>query len=148
VSSRASTSTPRPGAWGGGEAESGGGSAERHLIVWDGDCGFCRRAVEWALARDAAGLFEATPYQRVPSPPMTPELRAACRAAVHVRTADGRWLRGGRACLFVLERVGWPRLARVARVPPLVWAVELGYRIVAGNRRLFSRLTPRRSSAA
>jgi predicted DCC family thiol-disulfide oxidoreductase YuxK len=114
---------------------------DRHWIVWDGDCGFCRRAVEWALTRDARGLFQAIPYQEVPSPPMTPALREACRRAVHVRTADGKWLRGGRACLFVLEQTGWPRLARIALRPPLVWVVEAGYALVAGHRGFFSRLT-------
>ncbi len=74
---------------------------------------------------------------------MTPTLREACRAAVHVRTRDGRWLRGGRACLFVLERIGWPRLARLAALPPLVWAVEAGYMVVAHNRAFFSHLLPR-----
>ena len=114
--------------------------ARRHWIVWDGECGFCRRAVDWALARDRGRCFEAVAYQAVSSPPMTPELRAACRIAVHVHTTDGRWLRGGRACLFVLERIGWPRLARLAATPPLVWLVELGYRVVAANRPVFSRL--------
>jgi predicted DCC family thiol-disulfide oxidoreductase YuxK len=117
--------------------------AERHWIVWDGECGFCRRAVEWALARDRAGQFRGVPYQEVPEPPMTPALRAACANAVHVRTRDGAWLRGGRACLFVLERIGYPRFARITRRPPLVWAVELGYRVVVGNRAFFSRLTRR-----
>ena len=112
----------------------------RHWIVWDGDCGFCRRAVAWALAHDVAGQFEAVPYQALPSPPLTPELRAACVQAVHVRTTDGRWLKAGRACLFVLERIGWPHLARFAAVPPLVWVVEAGYRLVAGHRPFFSRL--------
>ena len=111
----------------------------RHWIVWDGECGFCRRAVDWAMARDRQERFEAVPYQSVPSPPMTPELRDACRAAVHVRTTDGTWLRGGRACLFVLERIGWPRLARLATTPPLIWLVEAGYRVVAANRPFFSR---------
>jgi predicted DCC family thiol-disulfide oxidoreductase YuxK len=117
----------------------------RHWIVWDGDCGFCRRAVGWVRARDRDRLFEATPYQSCPSPPMTPALRAACRSAVHVRTTDGAWLRGGRACLFILARIGWPRLARIASVPPLVWLVELGYRVVAGNRPFFSRVLSRRA---
>ena len=117
----------------------------RHWIVWDGDCGFCRRAVTWALAEDRDGRFEAVPYQALPSPPLTPELRAACGEAVHVRTADGRWLRGGRACLFVLQRIGWPHLARVASAPPFVWLVDLGYRIVAAKRPFFSRLLARRS---
>ena len=74
---------------------------------------------------------------------MTPALRDACRGAVHVRTMDGRWLRGGRACLFVLERIGWPRLARIAALPPLVWIVEATYALVAHNRAFFSRLLPR-----
>ena len=119
----------------------------RHWIVWDGACGFCRRAVEWALARDREARFEAIRYQELPDPPLTPALRAACGDAVHVRTIDGRWLRGGRACLFVLARIGWPGLARVASVPPLVWLVEIGYRVVARNRPFFSRLAagrPRR----
>ena len=115
-------------------------STHRHWIVWDGDCGFCRRWVDWALAHDRRGVFEAVPYQDVPSPPMTPELRDACRAAVHVRTADGEWLRGGRAGLFILERIGWPTLAQVARRPPLVWLVEGAYGVIARNRRLLSRL--------
>lgn len=74
---------------------------------------------------------------------MTPALRAACAEAVHVRTRDGAWLRGGRACLFVLERVGYPRFARIARRPPLVWVIELAYRLVAANRTFFSRLAGR-----
>ena len=74
---------------------------------------------------------------------MTPALRAACQDAVHVRTTDGTWLRAGRASLFVLERLGWPRLARLARIPPLVWLVEAGYRLVAANRPFFSRLLAR-----
>jgi predicted DCC family thiol-disulfide oxidoreductase YuxK len=114
-----------------------------HWIVWDGECGFCRRAVRWALAHDARDQLRAIPYQEVPDPPMTPALRAACQVAVHVRTLDGRWLRGGRACLFVLERIGWPRLARLAALPPLVWGVEAGYAVVAHNRAFFSHLLPR-----
>ncbi len=120
--------------------------ARRDWIVWDGACGFCRRAVAWAIARDAAGRFEAVPYQDVPSPPMTPALREACGEAVHVRTTDGRWLRGGRACLYVLERIGFPRIARAAQQPPLVWLVELAYRVVALNRPFFSRLVAHRAA--
>ena len=118
----------------------------RHWIVWDGECGFCRRAVDWALAHDRERRFAAVPYQSMPSPPMTPDVRAACRHAVHVRTTDGRWLRGGRASLFVLERVGWPRFARLGQRPPFVWLVEAGYRVVAANRPFFSRLFARRAS--
>lgn len=90
------------------------------------------------------------PFQEAPSPPMTPELREACRRAMHVLTAEGELLRAGRAALFVFERTtpGWRRLARIARFPPLLWGVELGYFLVARNRgliaRILNRLSPRR----
>ena len=76
---------------------------------------------------------------------MTPELREACRRALHVVTAEGETLRSGRAALFVLERTTprWRRLAPALRHPPLFWFVELGYQIVARNRRLFARMVSR-----
>ena len=70
---------------------------------------------------------------------MTPRLRQACARAVHVITPDGRVLRAGRAALCVLEQVGWRRTAAVLSQPPLIWAVEIGYRLVADNRPFFGR---------
>ena len=70
---------------------------------------------------------------------MTPALHAACEKAVHVVKADGTILRAGRAALFVLEHIGWRRLARLLVLPPFIWAVEIGYYIVANNRPLFAR---------
>lgn len=82
------------------------------------------------------------PYQEVPSPPMTEPLRRACARAVHVVESDGSLLRAGRASLRVLERLGWRRTARLLSLPPLVWAVELGYWLVARNRGLLGRWLP------
>lgn len=116
------------------------------LLLWDGDCGFCRRSVEWAERRDTSHSFRPVPYQQALSPPMTPELRQACARAVHVLTAEGQMLRAGRACLWVLQRIGYPVLARVLALPPLVWAVEVGYWLVARNRQLASRVLFRRGA--
>jgi len=85
------------------------------------------------------------PFQEAPSPPMTPELYDANRRAAHVVTRDGAVLRAGRACLFVLDQLGYRWVARIFGIPPLSWAVELGYRIVASNRTFFSRLLFRRT---
>lgn len=76
---------------------------------------------------------------------MTEALREACRKAMHVYTAEGELLRGGRAALFVLERTtpGWRSFARIFRYPPLRWGVDLGYFVVARNRRFFSRFIMR-----
>jgi predicted DCC family thiol-disulfide oxidoreductase YuxK len=115
----------------------------RHLLLWDGACGFCRRAIEGIRRRDRDRRFEIVPYQEAPAPPMTPELAAACGKAFHVLTADGQMLRAGRASLFVLGETGHPWLARILGLPPMVWFVELGYVIVARNRAFFSRLLPK-----
>lgn len=71
---------------------------------------------------------------------MTDALAARCARAVHVLAPDGTLLSGARAALFVLERVGWPRLARLLGVPPLLWLVEVAYRVVAANRGFLSRV--------
>jgi len=110
-----------------------------HWILWDGECGFCRRSVAWVRRRDRAGQFHPVPYQEAPTPPMTPELAAACGRAVHVIATDGRVLRAGRATLFILERLGWGPVARVLALPPFCWGVEAVYWLVARNRALFSR---------
>jgi predicted DCC family thiol-disulfide oxidoreductase YuxK len=71
---------------------------------------------------------------------MTPALREQARKAVQVITADGRQLSAGRAILFALAEIEWhPWAVRLARWRPLVWAVELGYWIVARNRSFFGR---------
>jgi predicted DCC family thiol-disulfide oxidoreductase YuxK len=115
------------------------------LLLWDGTCGFCRRSVDAVLRKDTGHAFLALPYQEAPSPPMTPALRAACARSFHVVRADGGVLRAGRAALYVLARLGHPVLARVLALPPLVWAVELGYWLVARNRQLFSKYLFRRT---
>lgn len=71
---------------------------------------------------------------------MTAALYARAERAVQVLAVDGRRLEAGRAVLFVLEQIGWhPRFMLLAQRRPFVWAVELGYRLVARNRGFFGR---------
>lgn len=79
------------------------------------------------------------PYQDAPSPPMTDAMRDACARAIHVIKSDGTILRAGRATMFILEQLGWGWFARFLCYRPMIWFVELGYWIVARNRKLFSR---------
>ena len=71
---------------------------------------------------------------------MTAALGEACASAMHVVTRGGETLRAGRAVLFVARQLGWRRLAWLGGRPPLIWLVELGYRLVARHRRLLARL--------
>jgi predicted DCC family thiol-disulfide oxidoreductase YuxK len=117
-----------------------------HLVLWDGDCGFCRRAIAWLQRNDRQHRFQFMKYQEAPSPPMTPALYRACSQAVHVIDDQGAIRRGGRATLFILEQEGWGPVARFLSLPPLIWLVEMLYRLVATNRLLFSRFFFRRAS--
>ncbi|GIV01577.1 MAG: hypothetical protein KatS3mg015_0407 [Fimbriimonadales bacterium] len=66
-------------------------------------------------------------------------MRERCRRAVHVLMPNGEAVAAGRAVLYVLGCLpgyGW---TRALKYPPLVWAVELAYRIVAAIRPVLSR---------
>lgn len=113
----------------------------RFLIVWDGECGFCRRAVDWFMRHDREHQFRATPFQDAPDSQLTPAQRTRAERAVLVVTPEGRYRSAGRAVLFALEQIGWhPWLARLGQNKPFVWLVELGYWLVARNRPRLSKL--------
>lgn len=80
---------------------------------------------------------------------MTPELRKACKRAIHVVLPDGKILRAGRAGLFILGQSGYPILARIAGWTPFVWGVEIVYWLIARYRGklykwFFRRVDPQR----
>ena len=71
---------------------------------------------------------------------MTRELAEACGRAMHIVCRDGTLLRAGRAVLFLAGEIGWRRSSRFLSYPPMIWLVELGYALVARNRRLLGRI--------
>jgi len=111
----------------------------QHLILFDGECDFCRRQVERVSARDKGLLFIPIAYQEAPSPPMTPALFMACQRAVHVVQHDGTILKAGKAVLFIMEHTGLGVPARILAHPPFLWFVEFAYGVVARNRSFFGR---------
>lgn len=116
-------------------------------LIWDGDCGFCRRSMEWVAARDRTGMFHIVPYQEAPSPPMTETLRGRAKQAVQVITPNGTVLAAGRAAAYILEQLGKKRTARLMMWGPFRPLTEWGYRRVANNRDFFSKFMFRKSCA-
>jgi predicted DCC family thiol-disulfide oxidoreductase YuxK len=114
-------------------------TATTHIVLWDGECGMCRRYADAIQAADTTGTIETVPYQVWTGPEMNEAFAADCARALHVRTMDGRMLRGADAVLFTYQILGW-RLAAVVRMRPFIWPVELLYKIVAANRYVFSKL--------
>jgi predicted DCC family thiol-disulfide oxidoreductase YuxK len=90
------------------------------------------------------GVFEYRAYDQVSSPPMTPALAEACVRAVHVIRNDGQILRAGRAVLYVYSRLGWPRTTALLARRPMIWLIELLYRLVVRHRRFFALFMFRR----
>lgn len=118
-------------------------------LFYDGDCGFCRSCVAWLQAKDTHGRLRAVPYQDAPDPPLIPPLRARAKHSVLTIEPNDEVRIGGRAVLGALTEVGWMTpLVKIASLPPLIWLVEIGYRIVAGNRSRISRVLARRGRCA
>ena len=86
------------------------------LLVYDGDCGFCRLWVDrWRLA--TGERIEYAPFQEVGG--VSPEIPIQQFAeAVHFRDADGSWSRGAEAVFRALShapRGGIPAAPPVSR---------------------------------
>jgi len=111
----------------------------RPVLVFDGDCGFCRLWIErWR--RETGGKVDYEPFQSAAA--RHPEVpREAFREAIHFFEAD-RTSRGAEAALRALAyapRLSWlPRLYAAPGVAPVSEAV---YRFVAARRTSFARLT-------
>ena len=118
---------------------------QSHWLLYDGQCPMCRRCASWIKRYDTHNQFVAAPAASAPAPPagpMTPQLRAACENALHVVTAHGEVLRGGRAVLFAFSRILNSPLRRWARglgQPPWIWPIEIVYSLVAKNRMRVGR---------
>ena len=115
-------------------------SDPRPLLIYDGDCDFCRRWVaRWVRATQ--GGFDIESAER--AMPRYPEIpRESFRRAVQFVEPDGSWSAGAEAVFRSLAHGGpkWP-LACYRAWPGCAPACEWAYRIVARHRGLFGRLT-------
>lgn len=118
----------------------------RHILFFDGVCGFCDRLVRFLLDHDRQGRFRFAPLQGETA---RREMARFHRDASDVDTvyvlADAH--RAGemlywrsRAILFVLGELGWPwRAAQVLGGLPTTW-LDAGYDAFARVRyRVFGR---------
>jgi predicted DCC family thiol-disulfide oxidoreductase YuxK len=111
-----------------------------NLVLYDGNCGMCRRMANWSRRHDAYQRLTFVPSQEGPPEIMTPEMLETCETSVQVVTSDGVTIGGGRAVLFVLGQLGWKRFERFFTHRALIGIVEAVYKVVATNRVFFSKL--------
>jgi predicted DCC family thiol-disulfide oxidoreductase YuxK len=112
------------------------------VLVFDGQCGFCTRSVEWLMPRvDRPVRYE--PYQ-------TADLgrygltEAQTARAVWWVAPTGRVHGGAKAVGQALLAVGgpWKLLGWLALLPPTSWLASLVYVLVSRNRRHLPGTTP------
>ena len=120
---------------------------QRAVLLYDGDCGFCRWATDRVLGWDRRGALLALPIQSEEGDRlldgMTPGRRLS---SWHLASPDGRVNSGG-AAVAPLARVlplGRP-IELVARSFPA--ATDAAYRLVARHRAGLARLLGARACA-
>lgn len=118
--------------------------SHRWLVLYDGDCGFCKWLLAGSLRFDRAGRLRPVALQRPEAEVLLADLEPADRmASMHLIAPDGTRTSAGEAIPSLLGLLTDGRLpaAVFARFPRLTGA---SYRWVADHRIGVSRFVPRR----
>jgi predicted DCC family thiol-disulfide oxidoreductase YuxK len=100
-------------------------------VLYDGGCPLCRREIAHVQGLAAQRPDSALCFIDVSTPAcaLSPDDRAEVLARFHVQRADGSRLDGAAAFVAMWERLpGWRWLARMARWPGAMPALEWAYR--------------------
>jgi predicted DCC family thiol-disulfide oxidoreductase YuxK len=117
----------------------------RLVVLYDRDCGLCTATARRLRRWDRHGRLAIVSLQdaRSAGSDLADAVRALpLTAALHiVDQATGEIRAGGGAALAIGAALPGGRIVRVlGRIPPVRWAVGLGYRVVARYRRPIGRL--------
>jgi predicted DCC family thiol-disulfide oxidoreductase YuxK len=110
---------------------------DRWILIWDGDCGFCRRWVERALRHDKSGSLTAIPYQECQGW-LPDEVGQLSEQQAHLRSPDGRYWGGGDAAIRLMGLLGYRSVEAVLTLYPVRVLMGIGYRFAARNRARLS----------
>lgn len=106
------------------------------VLLYDGECGFCLRAIAWLRRWDRRGAIETLPMQRrAERADLPPIPDAALARAMHLVTPDGGIHAGGRAARAMLRWLpGGALLRPFFLIPGVPWLVNRGYAWIAARR--------------
>lgn len=111
---------------------------DRWLILWDGDCDFCRRSVQFVLRGERKKRFAESPAQHCEA--WLPE--AVIRASpyqFHLRSPEGLYWGGGAAVTKLLDAMDFPLLHWFLDLEPVRPIVAAAYHWCARHRVWLSR---------
>ena len=76
------------------------------VVLYDSDCGFCTRSIEWLRSWDRRGAFDYVPFKaRTGRPELERIEEAALQRASHLVLPDGRAFAGGDAVPELLRHL-------------------------------------------
>ncbi len=103
-------------------------------LVYDGDCAFCTRCVQW-MERYVPVRLTVVPWQWADLGALG-VTQAQAEHAVQLVEASGRRSSGALAIarLLVQARGPWAGLGALMMVPPASWLAAAVYRLIAINR--------------
>ncbi|MBA2355167.1 MAG: DUF393 domain-containing protein [Acidobacteria bacterium] len=119
-----------------------GASAQTPIVIFDGDCGFCQRAIRFIHRHDAVGHFRFAARQSPAGIRLLGESGSGVAPNSLVLVDDaGTWLRSD-GVLRIAARLDWPwSLARAGLLVPR-GVRDLAYRGVAAIRHRISQRLP------
>jgi predicted DCC family thiol-disulfide oxidoreductase YuxK len=117
---------------------------ERHtkpIVVYDGECAFCRRQIARIRRQDRADVFEYTPRQTPGLDEAFPELaRGDFNTGMRLIMPTGRIYVGADAVYRIVRQLPvWRRVAWLYHVPGLHAAARAAYAFIAARRQRLGR---------
>lgn len=112
------------------------------VLIYDGECSVCRKAVDWIRSRARPGSFEFLSLHSGELGQRFPFLDPAeCRRAAHLVLPGGSVLAGERAAPAVFDRLPGYRWAAVClRLPGARLLSGIAYRFLARRRHAIAYL--------
>jgi predicted DCC family thiol-disulfide oxidoreductase YuxK len=105
----------------------------------DGECSLCQKSRAWTETRDWDGRLRFIDF-RAGTRDELPLTREDHETSMWVRDREGVLLEGFDAWRRIMAEIpGWRWLARLASLPPFTLIGPPLYRLIAANRRHFSR---------
>jgi len=113
----------------------------KSVVYFDGSCPLCRAEIGYYRRTDRAGALCFVDVSETSAETPGGVTRQRAMQRFHVLTRDGRVLSGAAAFVEVWRNLPkWRWAARVASLPGVLAALELGYRMFLPVRPFISRL--------
>lgn len=118
-------------------------------LIYDGECNFCKRCVDWLAPRARPGALEFLPFQAPARTERFPQLTdEACNEGMQLVLPDGEVRSGEQAVPHLLRMLKrWRWFAFFFELPVIRWLSPIAYRWVANNRQMISEFVRKKDGS-